>query len=205
MNDSCLQIFAKAPVPGRVKTRMQPVLNPEECARLAENMLRKTLKTAAMLENCDVQLWCFPDTSNPVFTEAQETYGVELVKQVGADLGDRMLQAINAGLTVYKRVILIGSDCPAMDQAYLQQAFDLLEKENQNVIGPAKDGGYVLIGANHILPEKVFRGLAWGTETVLRETLDRMELEKLQPRLLPELSDIDEPEDLKNYATTLYG
>lgn len=203
MNPFCLQVFSKAPVPGRVKTRMQPVLSPMECARLAENMLRKAVKTGTSLEHCDVQLWCFPDTTHSVFAELQQAHGVELIRQFGSNLGDRMQQALNSGLNSYEKVVLIGADCPAMDRDYLQETLEVLDKENQIVLGPAKDGGYVMIAANCPVPESVFRGVAWGTSTVLRETLDKMEAEGLQPRLMPELSDIDEPSDLKHYAATL--
>lgn len=105
-----------------------------------------------------------------------------------------MYRAILGGLARHDRVILVGSDCPWIDRAYLQSALAALETAPL-VLGPALDGGYVLIGARQIRPE-LFSRISWGTEVVLAQT--RMRLEELgwRWRELPALRDVDRPEDL---------
>ncbi len=199
MTSRCIQVFAKAPVPGKVKTRLQPALSGEDCARLSRAMIRHSLRTARALPGVEVQLWCFPGDRDPFFREIAAEYAVTLHVQTGANLGDRMKHALREGLATRDAVILIGSDCPFYSQDYLQHGFDLLERDAQVVIGPATDGGYLLIGANRAIPDDAFDGIAWGAPDVFRDTLDRLEAHGITPRLLPIMSDIDRPEDLRKF------
>ncbi|TVS11466.1 MAG: DUF2064 domain-containing protein, partial [Planctomycetaceae bacterium] len=92
------------------------------------------------------------------------------------------------------RVIVVGTDCPGITSALAEQAFERLATADL-VVGPATDGGYYLLGLTRPISE-LFTGIAWGKETVLRETQQRAEQLGLAVCLLTPLSDVDRPEDL---------
>ena len=197
MNTRCLQIFAKAPVPGQVKTRMQPVLSPEESAQLAKQLLILTLQNSASLPHCTRQLWCSPDSTHPWFQAVAEKYDLQCFDQPEGDLGHRMWHAIHQGLKTHQEILLIGADCPFLSRHYLETCFLQLTEKNAMVISPANDGGYVLIGSNQPVPRILFEHIHWGSHTVLKETLAQLEKTDIQYTLCPPLNDIDRPEDLK--------
>ena len=123
-------------------------------------------------------------------------------KQQGEHLGQRMAEALNCGTSKGKNSILIGSDCPGINQITLTDAFEAL-KHNDIVLGPAYDGGYYLIGiAANIQPavyNQLFRKIPWGTDKVLSQTLMKIKKLNLRYQLLNKLHDIDTPEDLKHF------
>ncbi len=162
-------------------------------------MIRHSLRTARSLPGVEAQLWCFPHDRDPFFQEMAAEFAVTLHRQAGANLGDRMKNALREGRETFDAILLIGSDCPFYTREYLRHGFNLLENESQIVIGPATDGGYLLIGANRPIPDAAFDGITWGTSDVFRDTLDRLEGEGVTPRLLPIMSDIDRPEDLRRF------
>lgn len=194
---SCLQVFAKAPLPGQVKTRLQPALPPQQCAQLHQSLLLQTLQTASKAQQTKLQLWCHPDTRHPFFAEMRDRFQLELHSQQGRDLGERMCNAVNQGLHSDDVVILIGSDCPFFTRDYLNKAFHLLNSDLDFVFGPAEDGGFVLLGTNKPIAEKFFQGISWGKNTTLQETLQRVEQNEMQYVALQPLRDIDRPEDLE--------
>jgi len=194
---SCLQIFTKTPAPGRVKTRMQPSLTLQECVQLHEWLLLQTLQTTSLGQQDKIQLWCYPTTQHRFFTEMQQRFQLELHTQQGHDLGERMLNALNVGLRNHSAAILIGSDCPFFSVDYLNEALSMLESGLDIVIGPAKDGGFVLLATNKPMPKDLFQGISWGEKTVLKETFKRVKENKMRYETLQPLQDIDCPEDLK--------
>jgi rSAM/selenodomain-associated transferase 1 len=194
---NCLQIFTKAPIPGQVKTRLQPVLSPQECAQLHKWLLLHTLQVASKSGQDNIQLWCYPTTQHDFITEMQQRFRLELRAQQGRNLGERMLNALNRGLKDNNAVILIGSDCPFFSVGYINEALALLESDLDMVIGPAKDGGFVLVAANKTMPKELFEGIAWGKNSVLKETLKRAKDNKIRYETLQPLQDIDRPEDLE--------
>ncbi len=105
-----------------------------------------------------------------------------------------MYNALLLGLKSYSKVLVVGSDCPFIDEAYLQQALASLNQADV-VLGPALDGGYVLIGAGRVHPEW-FSGVKWGSAKVLAQTRERLESTGSNWRELEALTDIDRPEDL---------
>jgi rSAM/selenodomain-associated transferase 1 len=115
--------------------------------------------------------------------------------QQGNDLGARLEFAAARLLETYDAVIFIGTDCPALDEGYLISALKLLQAGNDVVLGPATDGGYVLIGTR-TCETTLFREIDWGTEKVLTQTLAAAEKEQLRVGMLPMLADVDRPEDL---------
>ncbi len=186
--------FAKEPRPGTVKTRMQALLSAEQACALHSDLLQWTCRTLCEARLADVELWLSGDSGHPVFTDCKALGVKRLQKQQGSDLGERMYHAVSDGLTRYKKVILVGSDCPQIDASYLELALQALDTKPL-VVGPATDGGYVLIGATRI-QHTLFQGVSWGTERVFTETVKRMRaLGETWSELQP-LSDIDRPEDL---------
>ena len=161
-------IFARAPVPGACKTRLVPALGKRGAAGLSRALMRHLF---AMLDKAGVApaiLCCAPDCGHPLFQQRMERKWM----QRGGDLGERMLDAAGRALEEAERVLLVGTDCPALSAGYLEKAFRALERADV-VIGPAEDGGYVLLGLKK-LDAYLFRGIAWGTPVVLDQTLERV-------------------------------
>jgi rSAM/selenodomain-associated transferase 1 len=127
----------------------------------------------------------------------QQRFQLELHAQQGHDLGERMLNALNFSLRDHNTVILIGSDCPFFSVDYLNEALHLLESGLDIVIGPAKDGGFILLATNKPMPKNLLQGISWGEKTVLKETLERIKENRMRYKTLQPLQDIDRPEDLK--------
>jgi hypothetical protein len=196
--NAVLMIFCKAPVPGQVKTRLIPELTAEQAAELHIELSTKTLQRATQSNLCPVQLWCSPTTDHDFFTESEAAYPLLLKQQQGADLGERMHHAFCSALAEYSHALLMGCDCPSLTGQDLEEALTTLNQENEVVIAPAEDGGYVLIGLNRPHPE-LFDNMPWGTERVLAQTRSRIERYKLRHHELNEQWDLDTPEDLERY------
>lgn len=196
--DARVLVFAKAPVAGACKTRLIPALGPEGAARLAEALLWDTLERISEAGLAPVDLWCAPDATAPIFNALAERFRLQLKTQRGCDLGARMQGAMAATLAHAEKTVLMGTDCPGLDADYLQQALIALAKRPV-VLGPADDGGYVLMGLRReALPclPALFAAMPWGTDQVAALTRARMRAAKLEWAELASLADIDRPEDL---------
>jgi hypothetical protein len=192
-------LFAKAPVPGQVKTRMIPALGADGAAGLHSRLLRETVVRLSTAAVAPLELWCAPDTRHALFAELAETHGVTLHQQRGEDLGERLLAASADALSRADAVALIGSDCPDLDTAYLAQAFRALESIGSDaVLGPAEDGGYVLLALRRSEPA-LFTAMPWGGDQVADITRERMAALGWRWRELPVLRDVDRPPDLLWY------
>ncbi len=193
---AAILVFARAPVAGKVKTRLIPALGEEGAAALHQRLTRRALAAALGSKLGPVTLFCAPGTRHGFFREIKGELGIPLRAQRGADLGERMLHALAFALSSHTAALLIGSDCPGIDPRYLRQAAVSLNSESDPVVlGPARDGGYVLIGARR-LHRRMFHRVPWGTGRVLEVT--RLRLRELGwgwNELAP-LEDIDRPQDL---------
>jgi rSAM/selenodomain-associated transferase 1 len=196
--NAVLMIFCKAPVPGQVKTRLIPDLTAEQAAELHIALSTATLQRAMLSKLCPVQLWCTPSTDHVFFSKAKAAYPLILKQQQGADLGERMHLAFCSALASYSRALLMGCDCPSMTEQDLEHALIALNEDNEVVLAPAKDGGYVMIGLTRPQPE-LFDNMPWGTDRVLAQTRSRIERYKLRHRELNEQWDLDTPQDLERY------
>jgi hypothetical protein len=199
--DSALIIFAKAPVPGQVKTRLCPPLTPDEAATLHGSFVLDTLeRTKAAIArdrlSVDRYIACFPSASLVFFKILEERHGVRLLNQVGDDVGQRMHRAF-ADLfgRGYRKVFIVGTDVPSLPLAVYQEAVSLIESHDL-VLGPATDGGYYLIGLKHPVPE-LFTDVPWSTTNVLAATRRNASALGLSIGLLKEWRDIDSADDLK--------
>jgi uncharacterized protein len=196
-----LLVFAREPRAGRVKTRLIPALGVAGAAALYRRMLSDTVAQASGVDSADVELWCdFSDTQPQICTALAETHGFALHRQRGGDLGERMWHALTAAPPPDARpTLLIGSDCCGITSDYLLQAFEALAAHD-GVIGPAMDGGYVLIGMNR--PERrLFEAIPWSSDAVLERTRRRFDELSWRYAELPVLRDIDEPSDLLHDET----
>ena len=190
-----LLVFTRPPLPGRAKTRLIPALGPVGAARVHALLLRRTVRVAAQVPGCEPTLWTATDTGHPLFAALSARYGVRRRPQAGGDLGRRMQRALTACLARAPAAVLIGSDCPGLTRADIEQAFVWLAGGADAVLGPASDGGYWLIGLRR--PSvALFRGVDWGTGRVAAQTRSRLRRLGLSWRELPVRSDLDRPRDL---------
>jgi hypothetical protein len=189
-------IFAKAPTPGRVKTRLVPALGKRAAAALHRHLVERTLETALAAGLGQVELWCAPGTNDAFFATCAKQHGVSLRAQGEGDLGMRMARALEFALAGGSPGLLIGSDCPALMPEYLREAAAALVNGYDAVIGPAEDGGYVLIGLARSPAAPLFQDIAWGTAAVMQETRARLARLDWRWRELATLWDVDRPEDL---------
>ncbi|MFN3389582.1 MAG: TIGR04282 family arsenosugar biosynthesis glycosyltransferase [Allosphingosinicella sp.] len=181
-------VFAKAPVAGRVKTRLVPALGAEGAASLAAEMLAHTI-AEARATGLAVELCGEPDPA-----EWYQGPRVALTAQGEGDLGARLARAAARALAGEEGVLLIGADCPALDRRRLGAAAAALGHHDA-VLHPAEDGGYVLLGLRRAHPS-LFEGIAWSTENVAAETVARIAALGWSLRLGERLRDIDTPADL---------
>ena len=192
-------ILARAPIPGQAKTRLIPALGADGAARLQRWMLQRTVAMALVADVGPVSLWCAGDPAHQDFAVCRAFGQVTLRRQPESDLGERMLKAVECASTP-AGTLVIGTDCPALSAAHLRKAAKALD-DNDAVVIPAEDGGYVLIGMKEPAPE-VFAGIAWGSESVMSQTRQRlaaMEWRWSEPVLL---WDVDLPQDLERlYAS----
>jgi uncharacterized protein len=191
-----LLLFTRYPEPGRVKTRLIPTLGAAGAASLQRSLTIHILQIArsfAVATNTEF-IVCFDGCH---VSRMQRLFGEEFgyQPQSEGDLGHRMLSAFTASLDQgRRRVVLIGADCPEISGQVLDSAFSLLT-DHDLVLGPARDGGYYLIGLTAPYPE-LFQDVPWGTAGVLPKTQALAERLGLRTALLDPLTDIDRPEDL---------
>jgi len=196
--EPALILFAKAPIPGRVKTRLMPDLTVQEAADVAAALIEHTVRLATTNWPGPVTLQAWPDTGHRVFQAVAARHGLSLAAQIAGDLGQKMNAALSAFTDRGAPAAVLGCDVPHCPGEVLRQAYDWL-KQGQNVIGPSADGGYYLIGLQHTQPE-LFRDIPWGGDQVMYATLAMAEEHGLHFNRLPNLIDIDNFSDLEQAA-----
>jgi len=199
-HQTALVIFAKAPIPGQVKTRLCPPLTPDEAATLHGSFVldaleRTKVAVAKFKLPIDRYLACAPSATHVFFKIMEERQGVKLIDQVGDDLGARMNQTFQALFAQrYQQVVLIGTDVPTLPLNHFTQALTALENHDL-VLGPAFDGGYYLIGLKRPIPE-LFADISWSTDQVLRLTQEKASTIGLKASLIQPWRDVDTLPDL---------
>ena len=189
--NNALIIFIKNPVLGKVKTRLAATVGNQKAFEVYKKLLNHTQKIA-LLTDADKYLF-YAD-----FLQTEDEWPNDrFIKhlQKGNDLGERMYNAFeHTFLNKYKKVIIIGSDCIDLSAAVIEDAYKLLNNSDV-VIGPAKDGGYYLLGMKN--PHQcLFRNVSWSTSEVLKQTVSICRSQHLNYSLLPTLTDIDVENDL---------
>ncbi|MGX9727758.1 MAG: TIGR04282 family arsenosugar biosynthesis glycosyltransferase [Candidatus Electronema sp. VV] len=193
-------LFTRYPQPGKVKTRLIPRLGPQGAAALHARLTEQAIRSVEPLRQAGeaepLLCWCGGSEAE-LRAWLGDTW--PLHPQQGGTLGERMERAFaHAWQQGAARALLIGSDCPDLTAAILRRGFALLAAGQELVLGPAADGGYYLIGLRAETREQasLFAGIDWGSGQVLRQTLRQAAKAGLACALLPELHDIDRPEDL---------
>jgi glycosyltransferase A (GT-A) superfamily protein (DUF2064 family) len=169
-------VFAREARPGRVKTRLIPLLGAEGAARLHARLVARTLAVARDAGIGPVELW-------------------STRRQRGADLGARMHDAFQRSLRRAAGVVLIGTDCPVLRARDLRRAARWLAGGAEAVFAPAEDGGYALIALRRVSPA-LFAGVDWGGPRVMAQTRQRLAALGWRWRELPEVWDVDRPGDV---------
>src|SRR4051812_41043891 len=188
-----IAVFAKAPVAGRTKTRLIPLLGPGGAARLHCALLQQALETALEADIGSVLLWCTED--DPTLSDLATTLRVPMRRQCTGDLGQRMSHTFADVLQRAASAILVGSDCPVRSAADFREAGEHLASGCDAVLGPTEDGGYHLIGLRSVQP-KLFAEIDWSTPAVTEQTRRRMRALHLRWHELMMRWDVDRPEDL---------
>jgi hypothetical protein len=191
-DERLLIVFSKNPVAGRVKTRL--------AASIGD---RQALDVYDALRAVTGQVTSEADCTRAVFysdfipgKDLLLTGGSVGYLQDGDDLGERMHHAFTEGFRLgFQHVALIGTDCPDLSAFLIDLAFEALDGHDA-VIGPARDGGFYLVGLNRPMPE-LFLGRQWSTPEVLRDSLRILREHHLDCAILPALSDIDTIDDLR--------
>ncbi|CAA0222723.1 conserved hypothetical protein [Tenacibaculum maritimum] len=192
MNKNLLLIFTRNPELGKVKTRLAKAVGNETALTIYKFLLDKTKKVTQNL-NCDKAVYYSVQVRNHDIWE-EKNYQKKLQK--GEDLGIRMHNAFQEAFeNNYEKVLIIGSDLYDLTPNHIHEAFDKLNS-NEVVIGPAKDGGYYLLGMKKLIPS-IFKNKNWGTSSVRKDTLK--DLEKVNVHLLEPLNDVDLIEDIEDH------
>ncbi len=191
---TALIIFAKAPVAGLAKTRLIPALGEKGAAALAERLLDHAVRMGVEAGFDYCELCTAPDVSHAAFQRLAASYPLVLTAQGEGDLGQRMHRALSRVLAVHARVLLVGTDVPALSAARLREAAHALDTCDA-VFVPALDGGYALVGLTGA-QAGLFTGMQWSTPQVMQATRARARAAQLTWTELAPVADIDEPADL---------
>jgi rSAM/selenodomain-associated transferase 1 len=186
-------VFVRAPEAGRVKTRLAAEIGAAAALRVYVRLAEHAV-AAARASGASVRVHFTPAEAG----EAVRGWlggSAEYLPQREGDLGERMRRAFDEAFAAgHGQVVVVGSDLPDVSADLLRRAFALLER-HEAVLGPARDGGYYLLGLRRPVPD-VFEGIAWSTPEVFAATVARLRAAGIEPALLETLADVDEAEDL---------
>ena len=206
MDELLIIQFAKWPVVGQVKTRLAHSLGNYKALAVHLALMEQVLGNLVAAELGRVELWLNQYRDNDCLFMSRvmgqlSHLGLQYRLQSGGSLGRKMANAFEQTLKQYNKVIIVGSDCPTVDKSYLEAAVAVLDQHDL-VIGPAEDGGYVLIGARRFDPG-VFTDVEWGSNSVLAQTLSNIQSAKLSCGLLEQTWNVDELKDYQRWQETL--
>jgi len=192
MNKNLLLIFTRNPELGKVKSRLAQGVGQENALEIYKTLLKHTHDVVSKI-NCTKRVGYSVKVR---LSDLWESESFEKFKQEGDDLGDRMGSAFAKAFSEnFQKVLIVGSDLYDLQQTHIEKAFEALDTHDA-VIGPAKDGGYYLLGMKIMIPA-VFKDKTWGAETVFEATM--ADLASANVYQLETLNDIDYAEDLEGY------
>jgi len=192
-NKNALVVFARDPVVGQVKTRLNPFLDLQTTCDLYTCFLSDSLDKICAVKSADCFVGIYPSSISGYFERLDPSLSINIFVQEGKDLGDRMKNAFSARFADgYEDVVIIGADSPSLPLAYIEQAF---VSKKDVVLGPSMDGGYYLIGMRKKITN-LFDGIAWGSDRVLKDTYCKLESSDVSLELLPVWYDVDRSDDL---------
>jgi rSAM/selenodomain-associated transferase 1 len=195
-------VVVKEPRAGAVKTRLCPLLRPEQAALLYRGFLLDSVETATRIRGATVRAIC-PNGSEQGLAPLLPT-GIGLTQQRSPGLGSALEECFSIGLADgYQAVAVMASDSPTLPTSFVERAFEQVERDQADVVlGPTEDGGYYLLAARAVHP-RLFRDMTWSTAEVLAETLRRCRAEDLRAGLVEAWYDIDTPDALVKLAKRL--
>ena len=187
-----LNIFSKCPFNGNPKTRLKGFLTKDERSFLTRKMLTNILdETSGLGRNVETTLWIYPHFKHDWFNELKIKYKINIKKQEGISLCERMNNCLSSESLIYDQTVLVGSDIPCLTRNIIIDAINVLSKKDI-VIGPSKDGGFYLIGTNNFFENLIDCSKPMNTENILNNINSHYE----EIGFTRELKDIDNPEDL---------
>jgi rSAM/selenodomain-associated transferase 1 len=195
MRRTRIVIFAKAPVPGKAKTRLIPALGAVGAARLAHRMLLRTVAEAEAAGLLIPELCATPHPYDEEWKPFLPAAPIRYTDQGEGDLGERLERAARRVILTGEAVLLIGTDCPALDRERLRAAAAALA-DHDAVLYPTEDGGYALLGLRRFDPS-LFAGIGWSGPTVAADTVARIAALGWTLWTGDRLRDVDEPPDLE--------
>jgi len=200
-----IQVFAKYPHNGRVKTRLARVIGSEQATQIHQELVERQLAHLQHLPAyVKLELWCDEDADSPYYhTLFRRWPRLSYRRQSDGDLGARLAAALQRGVRHSRRILQIGTDCPVLGRNEIESALSGLNQNVDIVFIPAEDGGYVL-GAYRQYKSGLFDHIDWSTERVLRQSLRQIASLGLTAVCLPSLWDIDHAEDLERYRQLQY-
>lgn len=190
MYTNSLIIFIKNPVLGAVKTRLAASVGDLKALEVYKQLLYKTHRVTLPVDAYKLLFYSDHADENDQWSNND----FEKHVQEGKDLGEKMDQAFNMALRKSTKAVIIGSDCNELTTALIEKAFHELENHDV-VLGPAKDGGYYLLGMKQSNPD-LFYNINWSTDKVLQQTIEKLNAQGKRCILLQELNDIDTLQDL---------
>lgn len=189
-----LVIFTKVPIAGLAKTRLAPALTLEGAVALYRSFLLDTVDLVIRVRHCRAIIVYTPREASQVLRDIVKK-PIEFMPQSSGDLGSRMSNAFkDLFARGYESAVMIGADLPTLPLSHLRAAFAALERKPV-VLGPSLDGGYYLIGLRAPQTE-LFKGIAWSTNQVLSQTIERVNQLGLQVECLEPWYDVDTVDDL---------
>ena len=185
--ESLVALFTKSPTVSNVKTRLAVAIGKSRAHACYRTLLNHTIQ-------------CVLPFNSVVYVDGEVDdrswlQGLPYQPQVNGDLGTRMLACFEDGVKV-----VVGADCPIMSVSYIQTALEALS-QNDVVLGPTEDGGYVLIGMNRPIPE-LFQNIAWSTEKVLNETMKKARSLDVRVHRLDRVWDVDTVEEYRRWLSS---
>lgn len=183
---------------GQVKTRLHQMLGIDGALALHTSLIEYIWQKLGRQAAMTAEMWVSEPGAETYFNELCGAENVRL--QQGRDLGARMQHAAETALAASGAVVIVGADCPSVDVDYVQQALSALEQPQVDVVlGPAEDGGYVLLALKQPVPDCLFRDIDWGSDRVLAQSRAALRGNQLGWHELPPRWDVDRPEDVRRY------
>ncbi|MEJ2296063.1 MAG: TIGR04282 family arsenosugar biosynthesis glycosyltransferase [Candidatus Lokiarchaeota archaeon] len=191
MEKRAVIILIRNPVLGCVKTRLAADIGDHNALKIYISLLNYTRNITTCTNSS--RLLFYSDFIN--FSDEWDNQTYEKHLQSGKDFGEKMLNAFKVALAQHQLAVIIGSDCFELTSELITLAFQKLESFDA-VLGPAKDGGYYLLGLQKVYPQ-LFKNKRWSSSSVLSDTINTLKDLNLTYYLLPTLTDIDTIHDLK--------
>jgi hypothetical protein len=193
--------MTKVPVAGAVKTRLQTVLSPDECAALSAAFLLDAVKKAESIGGKTIIAFSPFVQRDRLENILPNRY--LLVEQKGADLGEKMFTAFELAFAQKAdSVVMIGTDSPTFSPDYIEQAFEFLELNSDAVLGKTEDGGFYLIGLRRLDP-RIFQNVKWSSAGVFEQVRENIMNLEWHLREVPSWYDVDVPDDLRQLKEEL--